>query len=121
MTNGQFWITVKADLNAGEQRQLAFGGIRRLDTVETGGQVVSAFDVDLEAGSFQKVRIYLLDWNLTDHYGKTVPIETPKAQRDALRALTGELYREIERVIDQHAAAQEKKVPSGPGTPEAAS
>jgi hypothetical protein len=88
--------------------QLASSGLRFQNRGEAGG-----FEVDarsLATHGFEKVLLYLLDWNLADEDGKTVPIVgQPSAKRDALGALDLSVFTEIRRVIDAHVTAQEKK------------
>ena len=117
--DGAFWVSVKKHLNAGEVRQLAQGAFTRVSPTGTPDAPSVAFDLNMEAGAFQKILLYLLDWNLADAAGKTVAIDTPKAKRDALRALDPDLFTEIERVIDAHSeqVAQAKKLQSGSPTP----
>jgi len=116
--DGEYWIRVKKQLNAGEHRQLAQGAFTRVSQTGSPESPSIAFDLNVEAGAFGKILLYLLDWNLADATGKTVSIDTPKAKHDAVRALDEEMYREIERVIDIHveAIAQEKKAPRGLST-----
>lgn len=117
--DGAYWILVKKQLNAGEARQLAMGSFSRVTPSGTSEEPSMAFDLNLEAGAFQKILIYLLDWNLTDASGKTVVIDTPKAKRDAVRVLHPDVFAELERVIDAHveAEAQLKKTKAGSPTP----
>ena len=116
--DGQYWVKVKKQLNAGESRQLAQGAFTRVSQSGTKEDPSVAFDLNIEAGAFGKILIYLEDWNLTDASGKTVSIDTPKSKRDALRALDPEMFEEIERVIDAHAEeiAYQKKARPGPTT-----
>lgn len=117
--DGALWIKVKKQLNAGEVRQMAQGAFTRVSPTGTPDAPSVAFDLNMDAGAFQKIVLYLLDWNLSDAAGKTVAIDTPKAKADALRALDPDVFTEIERVIDAHAEtmAQEKKRRSGSPTP----
>lgn len=117
--DGTYWIRVKKQLNAGEARQLAHGAFSRVSNTGTPDDPLMAFDLNLEAGAFAKVLLYLVDWNLADADGKTVTIDTPKTKRDAVRALDPAVYAEVERAIDAHveAVAQEKKQQIGSLTP----
>jgi hypothetical protein len=108
--DGAYWVKVKKTLNAGESRQLAQSAFSRVSPTGTPDNPSVAFDINIEAGAFGKIMIYLLDWNLPDAAGKTVAIDTPKAKRDALRALAPDVFVEIERVIDAHAAAKDPAV-----------
>lgn len=113
--DGVYWVSVKRQLNAGEARQLSVGAFSRMNRTGTLDAPGVSFDIDPDAGTFAKVLIYLLDWNLSDPSGKTVPIDSPKAKRDALKALHPDVFAEIERAIDAHvdARAQEKKLLTG--------
>lgn len=102
--DGQYWIVVKRQLTAGESKQLYAAGIRRMSS-GTDGQGVPGYEVDLASAAFEKVALYLLDWNLTEH----AKIDTPKAMRDTLKALTPEVFNEIERAISVHVLAQQEK------------
>lgn len=124
--DGQYWIEVKAQLNAGEATRLAASALRMkritASDAESNEGAQDIIDFDFEAHAFQKVLIYLLDWNLTDNQGRAVSIETPKAKRDALGKLHPDVLGEIRRAIDAHAETrQEKKQMSGSLTPGAAS
>lgn len=112
--DGQYWITVKRQLTAGESKQLMSSGIKRLSN-GTDASASPGYDVDLAAAAFEKVALHLLGWNL-DQHGKVIALDTPKGIRDALKALHPDVFAEIERVIDAHVVAmREKKVmPSAP-------
>jgi hypothetical protein len=97
--DGQYWISVKQQLNAGETKQLAQGAFSRLVQTGTLEEPSLAFDMNFDAASFLKIALYLVDWNLTDKDGKTVDIvSSPKVKRDALRNLYPDVLKEIERV-----------------------
>ena len=58
-------------------------------------------------------------WFVPDNNGKAKSIDTPKAMSSALRALHPQVFKEIERVIDEHVETQqEKKVTSGSSGPD---
>lgn len=111
--DGAHWIDVKQQLNAGEARRLVQGAFSRVSQTGTLEDPSMAFDLNLEAAAFNKVALYLVDWNVPDRHGKTVEIATPKAKTDALKALHPAAFAEIERVIDEHALRQEKKQMTG--------
>ena len=121
--DGALWIKVKKQLNAGEMRQLAQSAFSRVSPAGTPEAPTVAFELNLESGAFAKMLLYLEDWNLTDASGKTVAIDTPKAKRDAVKALDQDVAQEIERVIDVHveAVSQEKKQKTGPPAPDTTS
>jgi len=114
--DGVYWISVKPELNAGEDKQLKLAAFTRLQQTGSKDDPSVAWDMNLEVAAFMKITLYLLDWNLTDKSGKTVAINTPKAKRDALRNLKSSVLSEIERVVDAHALEQEKNDPSGEPT-----
>jgi hypothetical protein len=115
--DGAYWVKVKKTLNAGESRQLSQSAFSRVSPTGTPDNPSVAFDINVEAGAFGKIMVYLLDWNLPDAAGKTVAIDTPKAKRDALRALAPDAFAEIERVIDEHASVKDPNAPtSTPGS-----
>lgn len=115
--DGLYYIEVKRQLNAGEQNQISAGAFKSVTpTVGKDGPSVS-YDIDLEVAAFRKVLVYLVDWNLTRD-GKTLAIENWKAKYDALKALHPDVYAEIERAVDAHVAAHEKKVSPGSPTPD---
>jgi len=117
--DGQYWISVKKELNAGEDKQLSQGAFTKLTRLSQDDSS-PALSMDLEAAAFRKVLLYLLDWNVPDKAGKTVDITvSPKAKMDALKALKPAAFREIERVIDAHALSVEKNGPGGVPTPTA--
>lgn len=117
--DGILWIRVKKQLNAGEVRVLAGSAFTRVSRTGTLDEPSVAFDLNVEAGAFQKIVMYLMDWNLQDASGKTVAIDSLKMKTEALRALDPDVFSEIENVIDRHAEAieQEKKRQSGSLTP----
>ena len=113
------WITVRQQLTAGEEKKMATGALKRMSPSGAGTKDFNvSYDVDFEAAAFNKIVVYLLDWNVPDNNGKIKSIDTPKAMDAALRALHPDVFKEIERVIDEHVEAQqEKKVTSGtPGS-----
>jgi hypothetical protein len=116
--DGLFWVSVKKELTGGEQKQITFSPFGK--ATRTGGDEESnlAWDMNFEGAAFLKILLWLVDWNVPDNVGKTVDIVTsPKAKKDALKALTVDALKEIERVIDAHALAVEKNAPSGVATP----
>ena len=118
--DGQCWITVRKQLTAGEEKKLSTGALKRMSPSGAGTDAFSvAYDVDFEAAAFNKILVYLLDWNVPDNNGKAKSIDTPKAMSASLRALHPEVFKEIERVIDEHVEAQqEKKVKTGSSGPD---
>ena len=116
--DGLYWIKVKKELTAGEAKQIAQGAFSRLVQVGTKEEPSAAWDLNFEAAAFQKVLLYLVDWNVPDKDGKTVDITvSPKAKRDAVKALRSDAFAEIERVIDAYALSLEKNAQSGVTTP----
>jgi hypothetical protein len=115
--DGQHWIKVKQQLTAGEARQLLQGAFSRMVQAGTQAEPSVAFDLNFEAAAFLKVMLYLVDWNIPDKAGKTVDISTPKAMRDALKAMRQDAFKEIERVIDAHALSVEGNAKGGVPTP----
>ena len=113
--DGECWITVRRQLTAGEEKRLSTGALKRMSPTGAGTEAFAvAYDVDFEAAAFNKIIIYLLDWNVPDTNGKSKSIDTPKAMAASLRALHPDVFKEIERVIDQHVdTMQEKKATTG--------
>lgn len=119
------WITVKRELTAGEDRQLAYSAlVRTTRPIEADGSMANAlgFSMDIDKAAFVKVGLYLVDWNLPGTDGKTLPIITsPAAKFSALRNLKPAIFRAIEVAIDMHVdalVAQKKTVspPNGSST-----
>ncbi len=120
--DGVYWIAVKRQLNAGEAKQLQMGALRRVSPTGQNTDTPSVtYDLDVDLAAFQKVLVYLLDWNLVGPDGKTKAIDTPKEKREAVRALHPAVFAEIERAVDAHVQAQEKKAPNGSPAPAAIS
>ncbi len=106
-----YYITVKQELNAWEGKRLAASAMTRLTNPEKSGL---GYEVDLAAAAFEKVLLYLIDWNLTGPDGAVVGIQTPAKKADALRNLDSATFTEIERVIDAHVlSTREKKRMTG--------
>ncbi|MCR4375676.1 MAG: hypothetical protein NUW22_12585 [Acidobacteria bacterium] len=114
----QYWIAVKRELTAGEDRALAHAAIGR-GTREVGpdGQPTNevGFALDLDKAAFKKVALYLHEWNLTDRQKRVVDIGTEAKKVAALRNLKPPQFRAIEVAIDAYVLERliEKKVPSG--------
>lgn len=114
--DGQCWIIVRKQLTAGEEKKMSTGALKRMSPTGAGTDAFTmSYDIDFEAAAFNKIVVYLLDWNVPDNNGKAKAIDTPKSMAAALRALHPEVFKEIERVIDAHVEAQqqEKKVKTG--------
>jgi hypothetical protein len=113
--DGECWITVRQQLTAGEEKLMATGALKRMSPSGAGTtDFTVSYDVDFEAAAFNKIAVHLLDWNVPDPDGKVIFIDTPKKKNAALRVLHPDVFKEIERVIDEHVEAQEeKKVTSG--------
>jgi|TARA_R110000744_G_scaffold64791_2_gene133233 hypothetical protein len=114
--DGECWITVRKQLTAGEEKRLSTSALKRMSPTGAGtDDFAVAYDVDFEAAAFNKILVYLLDWNVPTANGKVAVIETPKAMAAALRAMHPSVFAEIERVIDEHVQENvEKKATSGP-------
>ena len=119
--DGQCWVIVRKQLTAGEEKKMSTGALKRMSPTGAGTDAFAvAYDVDFEAAAFNKIIVYLLDWNVPDNSGKPKLIDTPKAMSAALRALHPDVFKEIERVIEAHVEAQqqEKKAMSGSNGPD---
>lgn len=113
----EFWIEVKRDLTAGEEKQITGAAFRRASrSAEDGESSRLAFDLDYGLAAFTKVAAYLKDWNLPGPDGKTVDIASSRTKADALRNLKPAVFAAIEQAIDTFVLArrEEKKVPAGP-------
>jgi len=117
--DGECWITVRQQLTAGEEKMMATGALKRMSPSGAGTTDFSvSYDVDFEAAAFNKIAVHLLDWNVPDPDGKVIIIDTPKKMNASLRVLHPDVFKEIERVIDEHVEAQqEKKATSGSSGP----
>lgn len=120
----KYWILIKRELTAGEERQLAHAGLRRASRpLNPDGSIGDSvgFDLDLDRAAFTKVALYLADWNIPGPNGKTVEIEKMAQKVDALRAMRPDVFTEIERVIDTYLTerSEEKKALSGLSAPSA--
>lgn len=100
------WITVKRELTAGEDRQLAYSAlVRTTRPIEVDGSMANAlgFSMDIDKAAFVKVGLYLVDWNLPGADGKTIEIAaSPAAKFTALRNLKPDVFRAIEVAIDTY-------------------
>ena len=114
----KFWISVRDELSHAEQRAINLGSFRRIyrDNEEL-------IELDPRAGADHKVLAYLVDWNVVGSDGKTIAIDGPELKRDAVKNLKPEFYRVIEKTIDEHVVALQKKkeLTSGPSTSSATS
>ena len=108
----QFWIVVRDELTHGEQRAVALGAFKRVYRDEGKEEVL---EFDKKAGADQKVRAYLVDWNLLGPDGKTTDISTEQAKADAISNLTPAHYAAVEQVIDAHVLAVAEKKRMTPG------
>lgn len=99
-------ITIKRELTAADEKKVTFSALInkfRNTKPEDGGDVEQVFDIDIETAAFRKVEVWLVDWTLPK------PIDTPKAKRDALKALKPSVFAEIARVIDEYVKGREEK------------
>ncbi len=114
------WITVKRELTAGEDRQLAYSAlVRTTRPIEADGTMANAlgFSMDVDKAAFVKVSLYLVDWNLPGADGKTVEILSSSAAKvTALRNLKPAIFRAIEVAIDAYVTARlaQKKTAGSP-------
>lgn len=109
-----FWIDLKRELTAGEQKRIESAAIQAYSRkpVEVGKSEDDESRVrvhaDLEVAVFRKVHTWLVDWSLADEKHEKL-----KRDLDTLRALRAGLFSIIERAVDRHQAAvqeREKKV-----------
>jgi len=104
------WIEIKKKLNVGETRRMQLGGIKMTGKA---GQKEMEIAMDVEALSFAKVSVYLLDWSFEDANGKRLPLS-----QEAIEALDEPSYQEISEAIDKHTASMEeekKAIPTSTG------
>lgn len=96
------WITVKKELNVGEEKRFRSSGLRR---AHDKGSV----DIDWSAMALARVEAYLVAWSACDKDGKPVAVD-----RSALEALSVEDFDAIDAAIQRHMAevAAEKKARS---------
>src|SRR3990167_3928981 len=83
-----YWVELKRELNAGEDRQIAHAALRRATrSVNKDGDLSDElqFDLDLDYAAFTKVALYLADWNLPGPDGKTIDIK--RSRKDKVDAL----------------------------------
>lgn len=108
------WIEVKRDLNVWEDKRYRSAGFKRVSGAAAGGGKDAAVDVDWTELALARVETYLVDWNLRDDTGKSVPFSAT-----AMRNLSPEAFEEIDAAIVKHVEemAEEKKVSSGGTTP----
>jgi len=95
------WIEIKKKLNVGETRRMQLGGIKMTGKA---GQKEMEIAMDVEALSFAKVSVYLLDWSFEDANGKRLPLS-----QEAIEALDEPSYQEISEAIDKHTASMEEE------------
>lgn len=103
--NGPFtglWLDVKAELSWGEQQRLTGTMLRA--THAGGDDGPPEVIIDTARHSFETMRAWLLDWNLTDATGKQVPY-TP----GVVENLRGPIAAAILAAIQAHAVASDEK------------
>ena len=93
--NNQFWIEVKKRLNQGEKKRVTSAAFSTMSHGRGEDDNVQ-FNVNLEHAAFEKVRVWLVDWSLSDFNNNKLPVNV-----DTFRAL-GDVYDVIEKKIDEH-------------------
>lgn len=114
-----YWITVKRELTAGEDRAVTHSALRKGSREIIDGKMNEnevGFEIDLDNAAFRKVATWLHDWNLCGPDKKTVDISSDAKKVSALRGLKPEKFTLIEKAIDAYVEARvvEKKVLPGP-------
>lgn len=97
------WISVKHELNAGEDRELMFSALVRTSRpIKGDGQLGDeiGYSVDTDRAAFTKATLYLVDWNVPGPSGKPIDISSKAAKVSGLKALKPERFTLIERAID---------------------
>lgn len=96
-------ITVKKHLTAGEFRAYA----RSQYVLDANGVQSEANPIDI---GLARVLGYLLDWTITDHADKPIPIweQSDEVKTSALNAIEPECYREILEAIKNHDVSMRK-------------
>lgn len=116
--NREYWVSVKRELTAGEDRAIAHAALRKGTREVAQDGVVSGevgFVIDLDRAAFTKVALWMHDWNIPDASKKPVDVSSEQKKFHALRALKPEVFRQIEVALDAYVAEKEaeKKVPAG--------
>ena len=105
-----FWVDVKKELNAGEEKKLIAMGLRSWTQRGDEMELNTSFD----AAVIGKVWLWVADWSLTDDKGQKLP-----RNFDTVKALNTEVFGIIERQVDEHAKAVEAKKAQTSGTTQA--
>lgn len=90
----KFWIEVKKRLNQGEKKRIVASAFSTISQGRDNDNM--EFNLNLETSAFEKVRVWLVDWSLTDFQNNKLPLDVA-----TFRAL-GDVYDVIEKKIDDH-------------------
>ena len=103
------WIEVKTELNAGEERRIFSGLVKRMD---------ASGKTELDPSHVGKTKLleYIVAWSFVDANGKSV-----KFDESALDNLNTDTYAELVKAVNQHeersdAAREEKKTAQATGS-----
>lgn len=91
-----YWIDVKKELNAGEERRIFTNIVKTMHAGEKA-------ELDPDKVGKTQMLAYIVDWNFTGEDGKTVPFSEA-----ALDNLDQPSYAEISAAIDTHVEGVEK-------------
>lgn len=109
LKNGTDWIEVKKELTAGEERAYRTKAFKRVSGLVDARDANRDPDVEVDWAqlAFARVEAYLVEWS-----------EKRQITPEAIRALSGEDFAEIDALITSHIAAmsEEKKLPAGKST-----
>lgn len=101
------WVEIRSTLSYGERMNLAKQALVAKPGPD--GQYVGVIDV--AAYHLARLREYVVDWNLHDASGKTVPVSAA-----TINNLTQEAADELNAALDAHVREQEAKKAGAPTT-----
>lgn len=97
-----FWIRIKNDLTAGEDRAAKTAGWKGVSGVgKTGGE--QEIRIDWQATGLVRAFVYLTDWSLTDDKDKKLKIDL-----DTIASLHHDVFDLIENAITEQVKEQEE-------------
>lgn len=109
--DGEEWIEVKDRLTVGEHRDLADKAMG--DAIPDMDNPDNAFAMKAEMKManypINRALVWVTDWSLVDHEGKTVPVN-----RVNMRALETEAFDAIDKCLDVHIGGMEKAGKANP-------
>lgn len=97
------WVEVKETLTYGEEQRLASISLTTVNFAANREEGETEIGLDMQRHAIERLVTWVVDWNFSDHTGKTVPVS-----RTAIQNLHPAIAKRLTDALDAHVAEVER-------------